>query len=290
MKELFKGYFFRETRLFYFHLCLVVSFLSTLSIIFFEKLPSKGEVGIPATFLGHFIREALSNPLYFELSRGLFVLFGLLWCIQIFTPITSWLTSLSYLFFSSMIFENSPGAERHSIHMVPMVFLTFSLYYQFYYRELRESVSSTFKINKNIVGPSWGFDMLVLAIGMSHSWAGISKVVESGLGWANGTSLQLWVHLWGLDNFLNKMVLSSKEFAIFSQWAVLIVEASAGVALCFKRYRFLWACLLVFFHLINQWMWGWNFLYWCPIILVCYGNDLVDIYLNKGFSSSERGS
>lgn len=282
MINFLKSYFFRGTSLFYFHICLVVTYLCTMSIVFFERLPSRGEIGIPATLIGHISRTALSDPLLFEFSRGAFALFGLLWCLQLLTPLTSWLTSLSYLVFASMIFENSPGAERHSIHMVPMVFLTFSLYYSFYWREIKESLKG--KLNKQVLGPSWGFDLLVVAIGMSHSWAGISKIVESGLQWPNGHSLQIWVYLWGLDNFLNKLVLGYNGFALFGQWAVLIVETSAIGALFFKKNRFWWACVLVSFHLVNQWMWGWNFLYWCPIILFCYGNDFVNIRLRKDLS------
>lgn len=278
---MFKRFFFRETRLIFFHFCFIVTYLSTLSIIFSERLPQAGEIGIPATMIGYFAREALSEPLNFEVSRLLFVIFGALWSFHIWVPLTSWLTALSYLFFSSMIFENSLGAERHSIHMVPMLFLTFALYYQFYWQELKQAANWKLRFSLQPKGPSWGFDLLVLAIGMSHSWAGISKVLESGFAWANGDSLRLWVYLWGLDNFLNQTILANQQFALFCQWAVLIVESTAVMALLFTRKRFFWACVLVFFHLVNQWMWGWNFLYWCPIILSCYASDLFDLLAKK---------
>ncbi|MCR9204147.1 MAG: hypothetical protein NXH75_06195, partial [Halobacteriovoraceae bacterium] len=68
MIEFLKRFFFRGTRLFYFHLCLVVTYLCTMSIIFSETLPTRGEVGIPATLIGHLSRSALSDPLLFEVS------------------------------------------------------------------------------------------------------------------------------------------------------------------------------------------------------------------------------
>ncbi|GEM_PF-5385466 len=281
MNNTLKHYFFKNTNLFYLHLCLIVCYLSTCSIIFYEKLPTVGEIGVPATLIGHFFREALSNPIIFDYSRIVFLVAGGLWSLNLLTPFTGWLTSLSYLLFTSMIFENSPGAERHSIHLVPMLFLIFSIYYQFYSQELKNSISIPNGIKLDISGPRWCIDLLVFVIGINHSWAGFSKFLESGLGWSNGISLQLWVHMWGQDNYLNDLIINSTRFAIFSQWSVIIVESSAVCAFFFRKNRVWWGLLLIFFHLVNQWMWGWNFLYWCPIILLCYSSDFAELILKN---------
>lgn len=289
MIRVINNHFFKDQPLIIFHGSLVIAFLSSLYFVATQDLPYKGEVGIPATILGFFFRDQLSDPNFFNGSRYLWYIFGSLWCLNVLPRVSATIAGLSYLWFSSMLFENSPGAEIHSVHMYPMMILLYMAFYLFYGKETQKCFHPKKGIDLNVTGPRWGLELIVYTIGISHSWAGISKIMDSGLNWANGVSLQLWVYLWGLDNFMNDLVINYTTFAKFSQWSVLIVESSAVIAFFLRgKSRFLAGVLLVSFHLVNQYMWGWNFLYWCPSILICYAGDVLEPNLERIFSQGKK--
>lgn len=265
---MFKERFFYPIAAMYVDLILVVLFLSGANVAFKSKLTIRGEWGEPATILGHLIPNLIDSQVLYGWSQIIFYISGLLWISRRLPIISPIICSLAYLLITSMLFESSPNAEKHSVHMLPNLFLILAAYDLFFFSELKASRKNWQLYQQESHLPGWILELFVFTIGICHSWAGISKLLESGLSWVNGTSLQIWVKLWGGENLLNNAVLNSFTFAWFSQAAVLIIETLAIFVFIDKKRRLYWGGLIVVFHLVNEYMWGWMFLHWCPIIFL----------------------
>ena len=85
--------------------------------------------------------------------------------------------------------------------------------------------------------PRWVSLASIAYIGIFHTAAGLSKLSFSGLGWANGTSLQLWTYLWGRPwSPTTQLILSSRTFTQGLQALTLVLE-TAGILAIFPRLR-----------------------------------------------------
>jgi hypothetical protein len=85
-------------------------------------------------------------------------------------------------------------------------------------------------------------------LGLFHTYAGLAKLIYSGPGWANGVSLQLWVHMeaypWSPTTWL---LLSSRTAAKWLQMLTLVAE-TAGILGVIPRLRVAVGLLLLAFY------------------------------------------
>jgi hypothetical protein len=85
--------------------------------------------------------------------------------------------------------------------------------------------------------PRWVSLASITYIGIFHTAAGLSKLLFSGPGWANGTSLQLWVYLWGRSwSPTTRLILGSRTLTQLLQFFTLVFE-TAGVLAILPRLR-----------------------------------------------------
>jgi hypothetical protein len=85
--------------------------------------------------------------------------------------------------------------------------------------------------------PRWVSLASIAYIGIFHTAAGLSKLLYSGPGWANGTSLQVWTQLWGRKwSPTTAMILSSGKLTRGLQVMTLVFE-TAGVLALVPRLR-----------------------------------------------------
>jgi hypothetical protein len=85
--------------------------------------------------------------------------------------------------------------------------------------------------------PRWVSLASIAYIGLFHTAAGLSKLTESGPGWASGTSLQIWTYLWGYSwSPTTQLIVNSRTFTRILQVATLIVE-TAGILALVPRLR-----------------------------------------------------
>ena len=190
----------------------------------------------PATILSFLPVEILTSPLVFHCFRWLFVLAGILWILQLLLPLSSWVCVFAYTITIAMVFENSSHIE-HTKNLANIVLFVHAMWYHFHASDIRTALArNSFWISA--IYPGWIYCLSLFCIAVYHSNAALSKLLESGLSWPNGLSLQLWIALMGREHSLaNTLILSNRSTAALMQWAVLFVEASAILAVFFPRLR-----------------------------------------------------
>lgn len=189
--------------------------------------------------------------------RALFKVGSILWLLQIAMPWSAWVSTAGFTALMALIWEHSTFVG-HSTQLPNMIMVIFALAATFEGRASREALQrGNYWISELIPRLYW---FLALAqIGLFYSWTGAGKLLESGLGWANGVSLQLWVHVWGQENLLSSAILESRTLAITFQVMVLVIETSAIFFMPFRRLRIVYGLALVGFHIAQEIVFGYPF-------------------------------
>lgn len=190
----------------------------------------------PATVLSFLPVEVLTSRLLFQFFRWILVVTGILWSLQLFVPFSSWVCVFAYTVTVAMVFENSSQIS-HTKNLANIVLFVHATWYHFHASDIRRALASNaFWVSR--IYPGWTYCLSLFCIAIYHSNAALAKILESGIHWPNGISLQLWIHLMGRENSLaNTLLLSDRSTAAIIQWAVLCVEASAIMAVFLPRFR-----------------------------------------------------
>ena len=188
----------------------------------------------PATFLSWLPASFLRARLLSYLCGILYVVGALLWAAQLALPWSGWLTVISYNAAVALFLENATQAT-HVGHITGMLLLLYALWYQTCAGEIRRAVAQG-RFWTSPLFPRWVYSAGAFYIGLFYGLSGLSKLLQSGTGWANGLSLQLWAELFGhKSNIFTQMILSSRSLAWLMQWTALIGETSGLLAAFWPR-------------------------------------------------------
>lgn len=202
---------------------------STLPIFFGERVS-------PVTVLSFLPESILTSSLVFKVCRDALLVAGILWTFQLLLPLSCWITVLSFTAIVALFYENASHIA-HVFNLANIVLIIHAMWYQFYHREIKESLARG-RFWRTHIYPKWVVFLSVFCIAIYHTYAGVSKLAESGLQWANGVSLQLWLHLWGLeDSFLSELLVSNRSIAIATQAITLLFETGAILAILSRKFR-----------------------------------------------------
>lgn len=173
--------------------------------------------------------EVLSSHASFLIARASLVVGVALWYWRKFLPWSCWLTPLAFTALWSLHVENS-WHTNHCFQMTNNLLVIQALWETLCAREIREA-SAAGKYWQTPLYPRWVTLAAVAYIGIFHTAAGLSKLTFSGPDWANGTSLQIWTHLWGRPwSPTTWLILQSRTFTQLLQAATLVVETTAILA------------------------------------------------------------
>jgi hypothetical protein len=212
----------------------------------------------PPSLLSLLPDALLQNRPLFWSCGALFVLGAILWVAGLLLPWSGWLCALSFTAVVALYLENASQAT-HVAHLTNVLLLLHALWYHFYAAEIRHARREGCFWQRDLY-PRWVHSLSVFAIGMFYGLAGLSKLLEGGLGWANGVSLQLWVSLWGNpDSLWTQLILDNRNVARALQWATLLSEVGALPALFLPRFRLACALALVGFHIGQIAVFAWGF-------------------------------
>ena len=197
---------------------------------------AEGLRNTPATVLSFLPEEILTSPLVFHVFRWLLVVAGILWVLQLLVPLSSWVCVFAYTITVALVFENSSHIE-HTKNLANIVLFVHAMWYHFHASDIRTALArNAFWVSS--VYPGWTHSLSLFCIAIYHSNAALAKLLQSGIEWPNGLSLQLWINLMGREDSLAKtLILSDRTTAALLQWCVLLVEASAIVAVFCPRVR-----------------------------------------------------
>lgn len=190
----------------------------------------------PATVFSFLPDELLANWTLFRICGVLYLLGALLWAGQLLLPWSSWLAALSLTATIGLYMENTIQAT-HVGHLTNLLLLVLALWYQCYHRDIAAARQAE-RFWTTPLFPRWVHFLCLYTIALFYTWAGLSKLLEGGLAWPNGVSLQLWTHLWGSPTSpWTHLVVSNRLVAILLQVGTLLTELGACLALLSPRLR-----------------------------------------------------
>jgi len=177
----------------------------------------------------------LDSHAMFWLFRLLLVAGIVLWAFQRALPGSCWLTTIGFTGLWSMHVENTYNTA-HIFHMANMLLVIQSLWHTADAAAIRGALPQQAFWTTPLV-PRWVSLASITYIGLFHTAAGLSKLAESGPGWASGTSLQIWTYLWGYSwSPTTHLIVSSRTFTQILQIATLVFE-TAGILAIDPRLR-----------------------------------------------------
>jgi hypothetical protein len=188
-----------------------------------------------ATLLFWLPDALLDSPALFWLFRLLLVAGILLWAFRLALPWSCWLTTIAFTGLWAVHVENTYNTS-HIFHMANMLLVIQSIWHTADAAAIKSALASRTYWTTPLV-PRWVSLASIAYIGLFHTAAGLSKLTESGPGWASGTSLQIWTYLWGYSwSPTTQLIVSSRTFTRFLQVATLIFE-TAGILAIVPRLR-----------------------------------------------------
>jgi hypothetical protein len=220
------------------HFAVVVEYVlfaacATMGLWAFTVQP--GERQAPSSLLSYFPPGFLSSHVPFYVFRAMLWVGMGLWIAGLLMPWCCWITTIGAIGLWSMHLENTTDGA-HVFHAAAMMLIVQSIW--------RTSLASEIAAAKREgtlwstpLYPRWAFWLGLFYMGWFHTLAGLAKLYESGFAWANGTSLQLWVH-WDAYPWspARDIICRYHGLAVFLQCLTLVFETSGILGLS-KRLR-----------------------------------------------------
>ncbi|MCA9105458.1 MAG: hypothetical protein KDA83_08540 [Planctomycetales bacterium] len=177
-----------------------------------------------ATMFGWLPEAVVRSPWTTHVCRVVLVASALLWFAGRLLPWSCWLTALSFTMVWALRMENVANGA-HIFHATTWLLWIHAAWMQFVHREW-QAARQAGRLRETCLYPRWVFLLSVFALGVFHTWAGLTKIAESGLDWGNGLSLQLWVYLWGWSHSpFGYFVLAHRTFAAILQTGAMVIES-----------------------------------------------------------------
>ncbi|MCI0360735.1 MAG: hypothetical protein L0211_19840 [Planctomycetaceae bacterium] len=183
-----------------------------------------------ATLLFWLPDAVLDSPALFWLFRAVLVAGIVMWLLGRGIPWSCWLTVMGFTGLWSMHVENTYNTS-HIFHMANMLLMIQAIWHTADAQAINQALASRRFWTSPLV-PRWVSLASIAYIGIFHTAAGLSKLAESGPGWASGTSLQIWTYLWGYSwSPTTQLIVSSRTLTRVLQVATLVFETAGILAL-----------------------------------------------------------
>jgi hypothetical protein len=204
-------------------------------LLFLTFEQNTGERQLPTTILSWLPHAWLASAWLLWICRVLLVTGCLLWLLNLALPWSCWLTTAAFTALWSIHVETTYNTA-HIFNLPNMLLVIQSLWITVEAPQIKAALKAR-RYYQTPLLPRWVVLTGIAYIGIFHSAAGLTKLLYSGPGWANGVSLQLWTHLWGHSWAPSTwLILSSRTFTRVLQIATLVIE-TAGVLAIFPRLR-----------------------------------------------------
>lgn len=161
---------------------------------------------------------------------------AMMWALRIAVPVSCWTTVLAAWFYWAMRMENLTNGA-HIFNVTSMLLLIHAAWWHWYHRPIRDALQSP--LLPAACYPRWVLFLCVFYLGWFHSLAGFTKIAESGWGWGNGVSLQLWTELFGWDpSPFGRLLRWDSRLTAVMQTGALIIECASVLAVFHRWIRY----------------------------------------------------
>lgn len=189
----------------------------------------------------------LESQWVFAIVRGWLLVSALAWLAGRGVPWSCWSTVAAFATLWSLRMENVTNGA-HIFNATNTLLFLHALWFQFYGPELRQARAAG-ELWQSRLYPRWVFWASIFYLGWFHSLAGFTKVFCSGWGWGNGTSLQLWVQLFGETNSpFAWPIMGSRSVAAWMQSGALWIECASILCILGRWPRYLVGFGLIGFY------------------------------------------
>jgi hypothetical protein len=230
----------------------------------------------------------LQSKLFYFWVRVWLIVSTILWFAWIAIPWSCWSTVIAFTLIWSLRMENVTNGA-HIFNATNTLLFVHALWFHFYGPELRVARQSGQLWNARLY-PRWVFWLSIFYLGWFHSLAGFTKIASSGFGWGNGTSLQLWINLFGeTGSPFAWPIMSSRTVASWMQSGALAIECLSILCILGRWPRYLVGLALIGFYtgvLGTFTMFGFHFNW----VLVFWFLLPVDRWLNLDFVNTETAT
>ncbi len=210
--------------------------------------------------------ELWQSPALFTALRCVAVVALLLWAANILLPFSACTAAIGFF----LLISNAVAGQiyvRHQPHVVAMLLCVYAVWVLSRYREI-SAAPRLWCYGRAAPYPQWVYSVALFYLTSTYSFAGVSKLLGSGLNWANGTALQLWCYLSeGRGVLLRDLCLYDRSLAAALQAVVLFAELTCILCFFLPRLRRVYGAILLGFHLSVEWLFGLGF----------YGNILAGL-------------
>jgi hypothetical protein len=210
------------------------------------------------SIIGFLPDSVLFDERVFVVFKMLFVVFAALWFLDLLVPRSAWIATVSLTVVLSLFME-SRSYTPHQYHALAMLLWVFC----FWYHACAEPGSAnraTLAPLTPLRMPRWVYALALYYLCVTYSLSGMTKLLSNGFAWANGTSLQLWILLWGdVSAYPAQVVLRDRHFAEAAQAATLFFESAAVLVLFYPQWRRVIGAGLLGFHLTGETIFHYRF-------------------------------
>ncbi len=205
---------------------LLVTWLLCIFAILLACSPIEFSTGVPAdagaSLFSWLPESILRSGLFFTGVRVVLAVSAVCWILRVAVPVSCWATTFGFMLMWSLRMENLTNGA-HIFNVTNMLMFIHALWYQFYWRQMRSGIDAGSLMNTACY-PRWAFLLSLFYLGWFHTLAGITKIVNSGFGWGNGVSLQLWTELFGNTGtpFAQTILFDTRLTAVMQTGALMI--------------------------------------------------------------------
>ncbi len=221
-------------------------FALILACLPFEHMAGE-RTGQTVTLFSWLPEELLRWAPFYFLVRIWLIVSALLWVGWVAVPWSGWSTVFAFTLIWSLRMENVTNGA-HIFNATNTLLFVHALWFHFYGDELREARSER-RLWNGFHYPRWVFWLSIFYLGWFHSLAGFTKIATSGWDWGNGTSLQLWINLFGETRSpLAWPILYSRTVAAWMQSGALVIECASVLCIFGRWPRYLLGLGLLGFY------------------------------------------
>lgn len=221
-------------------------FATILALIPFEHAAGP-RADQTVTLLSGLPESWLRSPAVFAGVRVWLLVSAVAWLAWLAVPWSCWSTVAAFAALWSLRMENVTNGA-HIFNATNTLLCIHAMWFHFYGQELRQARQNGQMWNARLY-PRWAFWLSVFYLGWFHSLAGFTKIVCSGWGWGNGTSLQLWMSLFAEPSSpLTWPILHSRTLAAVLQTGALIIECASILCILGRWPRYIVGLALIGFY------------------------------------------
>ena len=198
----------------------------------------------------------------FALAQVAFAASAVLWALRRYVPWTSWAAVALFVLVESARQETSYLSD-HEAYTVTMVLVLFAAWFTFDRARIRAG---------DLAMPRWLPLLAAAYLGWTYTMSGIVKLSASGLAWADGTSMRLWLANTGGDaTALGALLSRSPGMSRALMTATLAVETLALPLALWRPAAIVLGVTMIVMHAASTWLFGVGFfgnIALCAIFLV----------------------